>query len=183
MVRFFFVFLGLQLTLFGLNMLSWVQKHLVEPWTAMLAQICAFWVTWFDKSAVAEGKVLWNHATNFGVSIEAGCNGIEACIVLFAAIMAFPSSWRHKMIGLVLGFIAVQAVNIVRVISLFYLGQWNMTAFNFAHEYLWQALIMLDVLVVWLVWVRAGQRAKRSEDGSDAAPPSGSGAGPALAAA
>ena len=173
MVRFFFVFLAIQLSLFGLNMLNWVQKHLVEPWTALLAKICAFLVTWFDKSAVAEGKVLWNHATNFGVSIEAGCNGIEACIVLFAAILAFPSSWRHKLIGLVLGFIAVQAINVVRVISLFYLGQWNMTAFNFAHEYLWQALIMLDVLVVWLVWVRAGQRAKRAEDGSDHTPPSG----------
>ena len=154
MVRFFFVFLAIQLTLFGINMLNWVQQHLVEPWTALLARICAFLVTWFDKSAVAEGKVLWNHATNFGVSIEAGCNGIEACIVLFAAILAFPSSWRHKIIGMVAGFFAVQAINIVRVISLFYLGQWNMAAFNFAHEYLWQALIMLDVLVVWLLWMR-----------------------------
>ena len=79
---------------------------------------------------------------------------------------------------MVLGFVAVQAINIVRVISLFYLGQWNMTAFNFAHEYLWQALIMLDVLVVWLVWVRAGQRAKRADDGSDSPPPSGSIAAP-----
>ena len=57
MVRFFFVFLAIQLSLFGLNMLNWVQKHLVEPWTALLAKICAFLVTWFDKSAVAEGKV------------------------------------------------------------------------------------------------------------------------------
>ena len=26
--------------------------------------------------------------------------------------------------------------------------------FEFAHLYLWQALIMLDVLVVWLLWIR-----------------------------
>ena len=45
----------------------------------------------------------------------------------------------------------------VRVISLFYLGQWNLALFEFAHSYLWQALIMLDVLVVWLVWVRLAQ--------------------------
>ncbi len=42
----------------------------------------------------------------------------------------------------------------MRVISLFYLGQWNMKVFEWAHLYVWQALIMLDVLVVWLVWVR-----------------------------
>jgi hypothetical protein len=26
--------------------------------------------------------------------------------------------------------------------------------FEFAHLYMWQALIMLDVLVVWLLWMR-----------------------------
>ena len=162
MLRFFLVFLALQLTLFGINMLGWVQQHLVLPWTALLARICAGLVTWFDSTATAAGKVLWNAQTGFGVSIEPGCNGIEACIVLFAAIMAFPASWRHKLVGLVAGFVAVQALNVVRVISLFYLGQLDMDVVDFAHEYLWQALIMLDVLVVWLVWVRACSKAPAS---------------------
>lgn len=171
MLRFFLVFLALQLTLFGINMLGWVQQHLVLPWTALLARICAGLVTWFDRTATAAGKVLWNAQTGFGVSIEPGCNGIEACIVLFAAIMAFPASWRHKLVGLVAGFVAVQALNVVRVISLFYLGQWDMDVFDFAHEYLWQALIMLDVLVVWLVWVRAGSKAPASPPQEPPVPP------------
>ena len=58
------------------------------------------------------------------------------------------------MIGILAGLVAVQTLNIVRVVSLFYLGQWDMTAFEWAHLYLWQALIMLDVLIVWLVWIR-----------------------------
>lgn len=33
--------------------------------------------------------------------------------------------------------------------------------FNFAHEFLWQGLIMLDVLIVWLLWVRAGAKAQK----------------------
>lgn len=160
MLRFFLIFLALQLTLFGINMLNWVQQHLVLPWTALLARVCAGLVTWFDASAAAAGKVLWNTQTGFGVSIEPGCNGIEACIVLFAAIVAFPERLRHKLLGLVAGFAAVQGLNVVRVISLFYLGQWSTTVFNFAHEYLWQGLIMLDVLVVWLLWVRAGERSR-----------------------
>ena len=118
--------------------------------------MCAALVTAFDPSVTATGKVLWNSTTGFGVSIEAGCNGIEACIVLFAAIAAFPAGWRHKLLGLGAGFLAVQALNVVRVVSLFYLGQWNAAVFQFAHEYLWQALIMLDVLVVWLLWVKMG---------------------------
>jgi exosortase H (IPTLxxWG-CTERM-specific) len=146
MARFFFTFLALQLTLFGVNMLGVVQQHVVLPWTMLLARMCAALVTWFDSTTAAAGKVLWNTVTGFGVSIEPGCNGIEACIVLFAAVMAFPASWRHKLIGLAVGFVAVQGLNMVRVISLFYLGQWNTQVFNFAHEYLWQALINKQLL-------------------------------------
>ena len=169
MARFFLTFLALQLTLFGVNMLGVVQQHVVLPWTMLLARMCAGLVTWFDSTTAAAGKVLWNTVTGFGVSIEPGCTGIEACIVLFAAVMAFPPSWRHKLIGLALGFLAVQGLNVVRVISLFYLGQWNTQVFNFAHEYLWQALIMLDVLIVWLLWIRAGNKAAPSPASSDAA--------------
>lgn len=160
MLRFFLTFVVLQLTLFGINMLGVVQQHVILPWTALLARACVALVTLFDSTAAAAGKVLWNTVTGFGVSIEPGCNGIEACIVLFAAVIAFPAAWRHKLIGLALGFVAVQGLNVVRVISLFYLGQWNTQVFNFAHEYLWQALIMLDVLIVWLLWVRAGAKAQ-----------------------
>lgn len=154
MFRFFLLFLGIQLSLFGINLLHWVQDHAVLPWTKLLAQISAGLVTWFDATAAAQGKVLWNTTTGFGVSIEPGCNGIEACIVLCAAVLAFPASWRQKIKGLILGCVAVQALNVVRVISLYYLGQWDATAFDFAHRFLWQGLIMLDVLVVWLFWVR-----------------------------
>lgn len=171
MLRFFLLFLAIQLSLFGVNMLSWVQQHLVLPWTSLLASFCAGLVMWFDSTAAASGKVLWNHVTGFGVSIEPGCNGIEACIVLFAAVMAFPSTWRHKLLGLLAGFVAVQALNVVRVISLFYLGQWNMEVFNFAHEFLWQGLIMLDVLIVWLLWVRAGTRLQAVTPGDPPASP------------
>ena len=154
MRRFLILFVAIQLLLFGIELLEPIQQHVVLPWTALLAKACVSLVTLFDGSAAAAGKVLWNPANGFGVSIEPGCNGVEACIVLFAAIVAFPAPWRYRLLGLVAGFVAVQALNVVRVISLFYLGQWNETAFRIAHEYLWQALIMVDVLVVWLVWIR-----------------------------
>ncbi len=98
--------------------------------------------------------MLRSTVNGFAVSIEAGCNGVEATIVLIAAMLAFPAPWREKLVGLAAGIVAVQGLNLVRVISLFYLGQWNLQVFEWAHLYVWQALIMLDVLVVWLIWVR-----------------------------
>ncbi|HEY7945856.1 MAG TPA: exosortase H [Casimicrobiaceae bacterium] len=154
MVRFFILFLVLQATLFGIELTPWAQQWFVDPWTIALAHISTNLVTLFDPDVVATGRVIRSTANGFAVSIEAGCNGVEATIVLLAAMLAFPAPWKNKLYGLLAGTLAVQGLNIVRVISLFYLGQWNFSVFEWAHLYVWQALIMLDVLVVWLLWVR-----------------------------
>ncbi|MDR0248034.1 MAG: exosortase H, partial [Burkholderiales bacterium] len=89
---------------------------------------------------------------------------------------AFPAPWKHKILGVLSGFVAVQALNVVRVISLFYLGQWNETAFEWAHLYVWQALIMLDVLIVFLIWIRllpSDRNEDENQSGGGPAVPSG----------
>ena len=154
MVRFFVLFIVLLAVAFGLELTPWAQTFVVVPWTNALAAISTWIVTLFDPDVVASGKVIRSAANGFAVSIEAGCNGVEATLVLLAAILAYPSPWRYKLLGFAIGVVAVQALNVVRVISLFYLGQWSFQVFEWAHLYVWQALIMLDVLVVWLVWVR-----------------------------
>ena len=154
MIRFFIQFLAFQALLFGAELTPWAQEFFVVPWTNTLAAVSARLVTFFDPNVIATGKVLQSTANGFAVSIESGCNGVEATIVLVAAILAFPAPWKHRLMGLVAGVVAVQGLNVIRVISLFYLGQWNLDVFEWAHLYVWQALIMLDVLIVWLVWVR-----------------------------
>ncbi|MEO8488033.1 MAG: exosortase H [Betaproteobacteria bacterium] len=161
------MFLLIQATLFGLELTPPAQEWFVVPWTNALAQISTAIVTFFDPNVVAVGKVMRSTQNGFAVSIEAGCNGVEATIVLLAAILAFPAPWKHKVAGLAAGIVAVQGLNILRVISLFYLGQWDFQVFEWAHLYVWQALIMLDVLVVWLVWVRTLPRGA----GDDSEPP------------
>jgi exosortase H (IPTLxxWG-CTERM-specific) len=159
MARFFVGFLIVQALLFGAELTPWAQQWFVIPWTNTLAAISADIVKLFDSQVFADGKVLQSVRNGFAVSIEAGCNGVEATIVLIAAMLAFPSTWQRKLAGLAIGVVAVQGLNVIRVISLFYLGQWRQDAFEFAHQYVWQALIMLDVLVIWLLWVRTLPRA------------------------
>jgi exosortase H (IPTLxxWG-CTERM-specific) len=154
MLRFFILFVVILVALFTAELTPPAQNAFVLPWTEALARISAGLITLFDARVAASGKLLQNTANGFSVSIEAGCNGIEAAIILIAAMLAFPAPWRSRVIGILAGLTAVQTLNIVRVVSLFYLGQWNMEAFEWAHLYLWQALIMLDVLIVWLVWIR-----------------------------
>lgn len=169
MTRFVLVFLLVLMSLFTIEMQIPVQQQLIEPFTGVLASISAGLILPFDGSVLAYGKVLQFGDSGFAVSIEAGCNGVEATIVLIAAVLAFPASWRDRLIAIVLGFLAVQLMNIVRIISLFYLGNWNLEVFSWVHLYLWPALIMLDVLIVFIVYLR--YLARKSSDGSNTTKP------------
>jgi exosortase H (IPTLxxWG-CTERM-specific) len=159
MLRFLLGFLGIQAVLFTLDVLEPVRRIFILPFTEALARLSAWLVTLFDARVQAEGIILRSLDNGFAVSIQPGCNGIEASIVLIAALLAFPAPWRHRLFGLGLGLLAIQALNLVRIISLFYIGQWNMAVFEWAHLYLWQALIMLDALLVFIIWVRLIPRA------------------------
>ena len=154
LLRFLVSFLVLLTVLFTLEILAPVQRTVILPWTALLADLSGWLMQWFDAQVMVSGKVIRSTVTDFGVSIEPGCNGVEAMIVLLAAVVAFPAPWVYKLKGLLAGFVAIQALNLVRIISLYYLGLWNPVLFEWAHLYIWQALIMLDALIVFLIWVR-----------------------------
>lgn len=155
MWRFISLFVVVLAVLFGIEKLNVVQAAAIYPWTSFLAWFSAALMTVFDADVISYGRIIQSQASGFGVSIEAGCNGVEAVIILMAGMVAFPAPMRLKLVGVLIGCVAVQAANILRVISLYYLGKWDKEVFDFAHLYLWQALIMLDVLVVWLLWIRA----------------------------
>ena len=160
MIRFFIMFTVLLIGLFTLEILQPAEKYVILPFTSFIADISVWIIQAFDDNVIASSNVIRDKASGFGVRIERGCNGVEAVIILFAAIFAFPAPVKHKLIGFLIGFFAIQALNLVRIVSLFYLGQWNQVAFEWFHLYLWQALIILDALVVWLIWLRTLPQAK-----------------------
>ena len=154
MLRFFILFVIIQVSLFAFELTPVGQQYVVIPFTELIAKISVFIIQFFDPQVVSRGIEVWTQNYSFGIAIKAGCNGVEAVIVLIAAIIAFPSTIKAKIIGIISGFLAIQFMNLLRIISLFYIGQWNQNAFEWAHLYIWQVLIMLDVLVVFLVWLR-----------------------------
>jgi len=160
MIRFFVLFTVLLVGLFTLEILQPAEKYVILPFTSFIADISVWIIQLFDDNVMAISNVIRDKTTGFGVRIERGCNGVEAVIILFAAIFSFPAPLKNKMIGFVIGFFAIQGLNLVRIVSLFYMGQWNQVAFEWFHLYLWQALIIMDALVVWLIWLRTLPQAK-----------------------
>jgi exosortase/archaeosortase family protein len=74
-------------------------------------------------------------------------------MLLSSAVFAFPAAWQMKALGILGGAAIIQVVNLFRFITLFYLGQYSMPWFDFAHAYVWESLIVLDTMVVFWYWV------------------------------
>ena len=111
-------------------------------------------------NVLVEGSVLRDPSTGLAIEMKDGCNGLNVTLLLCAALLAFPASSSHKAKGLLIGCVAIQSVNLLRFISLFYLRQYNQAWFDFAHEYLWESLIMLDALAVFWMWVQQLSRSR-----------------------
>ena len=161
--------MALILGLFLLEIYEPVRQALILPFTGLIASISSWLVQIFDGNVVASGDVIRDSISGYAIQIAPGCNGVEAMIILLAAIIAFPAPFLYKLKGLFWGFLAIQALNMVRIISLFYLLQWDRNWFEWFHLYLWQALIILDALVVWLIWLRylPKHHKPESKDNSD----------------
>lgn len=92
------------------------------------------------------------HAT---VDIKNGCEGFEVLLIFAAVMLAYPLSWRWRLLGLSFGFAIIYFANLLRIASLYYLVALHPEWFDAAHVLIWQTLMIgltlfVFVLVVWL---------------------------------
>jgi exosortase H (IPTLxxWG-CTERM-specific) len=161
MIRFVIWFVVLLLGSFIFYLLPWGQQYVSVPITSMVAALSAFFMKMFDSGIVSQGIQIYDKTGGPILEVVAGCNGMEAVIILLAAVFAFPATFVQKIIGFVSGFVAIHALNVVRIISLYYIAIWDMKWYEWFHLYVWQMLIILDALLVWLIWLRWINKEKR----------------------
>lgn len=129
-----------------------VNDRLVNPYTTLVAHEARLALNLFGEGATVSGQVL--SSPRFSVAIFNGCNGLEAILIFVSGVVAFPTSWRRKLVGILVGFAAIQVFNVVRVVSLFYVGALRPQWFSVSHVFVWQSLVIVFGVVLWLVWAR-----------------------------
>jgi exosortase H (IPTLxxWG-CTERM-specific) len=131
----------------------------VARFTAALVTVTAALIHVCGGKAQVFGSVLMSPASGFSVQVENGCNAVNVTILLWSAILVYPAPWTQKLKGLALGTFALHSLNLLRIITLYYLGQYNRAWFDFAHLYLWESLIVLDTLAIFWFWATLVRRA------------------------
>ena len=143
-------FAALLLLGFLLIVPSVVQTQILQPFTEMLAAASGVLLHAVGHDVVRTGTTLIS--PTFAVDVRNGCNGVEAALILIAAILATPARWGAKLAGIAGGFIVLQAINLVRISSLYLLGYYNRELFDLFHSALWQVLIILVAVGIFVFW-------------------------------
>jgi len=143
-------FCGVMLGLYAVLALNQVNDRVVVPFTRVITHGAAAFLSIFESGVGADGTVM--RASRFALDVRNGCNGVEAVILLAAAIFAFPATLRSRLIGVFGASVAIELLNLVRLSSLFWLGEHNRRIFDFVHVAVWQTLIILAAISIFLLW-------------------------------
>jgi exosortase H (IPTLxxWG-CTERM-specific) len=150
--RFLLVFLLVLGGAFALIAWRPVNDHVIEPFTGAVAKASGVTLRALGQPVSRVGTML--RSPRFAVNIRNGCNGVEAMVILLAAIVAFPAPWKARLAGLALGAVAIQVVNLVRVVALFLTGAYLPRFFDTSHTVVWQSLVILSAVLIWILWAQ-----------------------------
>jgi len=128
------------------------QAHVLAGWTVLLTKTSAAALNLLGFSVQGDGQTLSTTAGSFTVLVGNGCNGAWAHLIFLASVLAYPATWKEKLLGLAVGQPVLVVLNVVRVVSLFIIGVYAPTIFRAAHVYVWQFLIIGFAMLMLFVW-------------------------------
>jgi len=142
------------LAVVGFALLEWqALQPAINFFALILAQICGFIIQLFDNNIIINGQILQHRDADFALEVAPECSGLTASWLLLAAIIAFESSWKHKLWGFVLGFLALQTINIIRIISLFYVGDLMLEHLEMMHRHIWPIFLNIIMILIFGGWL------------------------------
>ena len=120
------------------------------------ARVSGYLLQVLGEEVTIKGNII--SGAKFVVQISSECDAVQLCAVLLSAIVSFQAPLPSKLIGMVLGLLWLQAVNFVRIVSLFLVGVYKPRSFQTVHESLWPVILIAVTLLTWILWARRAQR-------------------------
>jgi exosortase H (IPTLxxWG-CTERM-specific) len=138
------------IVLYAVVAFNQVNDRVIVPFTEGVAFCSAFLLRAVEGGVTATGTVM--RSPTFALDVQNGCNGVEATILLVAAIAAFPATLRSRLAGVAAASVAVVLLNLVRLSSLFWLGEHYRSLFDLFHVAVWQSLVVLAAIAIFFLW-------------------------------
>jgi exosortase/archaeosortase family protein len=126
------------------------------------AQASAWLIHRFDPS-VATSDVVGGteiRGAHYAVAVVKDCASFDAQALLVASVLAFPVSWRKRVLGVGLGVSFMALANTLRIASLYFIGAYMPTHFDMIHEEIMPLVLVLVATSFFALWVQSLRASK-----------------------
>jgi exosortase family protein XrtM len=138
---------------------TWMERLILDDLTVKSSALLIYLVS-PGTTVQTQGHALIG---SFGrLTVALGCEGTESILLLVAAVIAFPATWRNKLFGALLGSAILFVLNQVRIVGLFFVLQDRPQWFNALHGYLAPTGIILAAAVYFFIWTARVQSMPRA---------------------
>lgn len=86
-------------------------------------------------------------------SVVSGCEGMGGILLIISAVCAANVGFKGKLEGLLWGVSFIYVLNILRIVALYYVMRHFSNAFNFAHYFVGQTIIIVLGCAFFVVWI------------------------------
>ena len=103
---------------------------------------------------------------HFGITVVTACTGLFATGLFVIAVAAFPTRWRAKAVGAAIGIVGLYAINVIRLVSLYFVGVHWPGILDAVHQLVWQSLLIALAVALWLLWAARAPRGQSNRRAS-----------------
>lgn len=101
---------------------------------------------------------------SIALDVRFGCNGLEAVLIYAIAVIAFPARWGKRVLGIAGGFIVLQGINVLRIVSLAYSAIHFKNLFDYVHIYVAQGLMIAVALGIFFVFLNYAKNPREANN-------------------
>lgn len=131
----------------------------IRSYLALIARAVGGILDLFGYEATVTETVVYT--PRFSLEIVRGCDAIEPTAIYLAAVLASPVGVWAKLPGILIGTAVLLLINLIRIVSLFFVGVYYPSAFRMLHEEVWQAAFIVLAIAFWAAWVQWATRKGR----------------------
>ncbi len=139
--------------------------YAVEAWAAGMALYLGYMqsITWLShellnllgQSTQASHETI--RSGPYTMNVKPGCDALEPAFIFIAAVLSYPASAFHRVIGILAGLLVILPLNLVRLVTLFLAGVYLPASFPTLHLTLWPVIFIVIALLLfkrWIQWTR-----------------------------
>jgi exosortase/archaeosortase family protein len=125
-------------------------SRLLDSYLHVYAALAGGLLRIFEPNLVVAGQDIIGR---YSIRIVKTCDGMDVNILFASAIMAWPTALRRRLVASCVGLGLLVVTNTIRICTLYYVGVFAPSSFEFVHMELWPVLILALAVGLFLVFV------------------------------